>query len=368
MTILHVTKKYPNALGGDAVVVSHLEEQQKQQGHAVHILTSNCPDIIRHANVTTFGLRDTAAALDAITPRRLCSLLALFWKSFGFLRNVRPDIIHTHSIDMAFAVSFAARLFRIPIVHTFHIVTFHDAQQSRVRRSLELRLARAAGLRIVTAPNEYDVAALAAAGSWQAQLLSNGVDLHVWRPAMQHADPHPFTFVSVGRLEHQKGYEVLLQAVAQLAQITPQPFRVVICGDGSLKRQLVSDAAQKGIGQLVDFVGRKSVAETYAIVSRADAAVFASLFETTPLTLLEAWAVGLPVITTRVGIVREKTDAEAAYLVAVGDVDALTKAMLTCMQDEHGRQQIANRGKQEAAQYAWPVIAQKAEHIYRGTL
>src|SRR5687768_4261766 len=103
MKILHITKKYPHALGGDATVVSNLEKQQWAHGDKVAILTSNCKEIIRKRNVHLFGLRDTPAALDAITPRRLVSLAHLFFKSFSVIRKERPDVIHTHSIDMAFA-------------------------------------------------------------------------------------------------------------------------------------------------------------------------------------------------------------------------------------------------------------------------
>jgi hypothetical protein len=47
MKILHVCKKYLDALGGDAVVVSNLEREQKKTGHKVVILTSNCDDITK---------------------------------------------------------------------------------------------------------------------------------------------------------------------------------------------------------------------------------------------------------------------------------------------------------------------------------
>ena len=51
MRILHVTKKYPNALGGDSIGSMNLEKQQKKLGHEVFILTTNCDEIIDKPNV-----------------------------------------------------------------------------------------------------------------------------------------------------------------------------------------------------------------------------------------------------------------------------------------------------------------------------
>jgi len=134
MNILHVCKKYPLALGGDAVVVANLQKQQQAAAHQVAIVTSNCDEIQCGAHIYKLGLKDTPAGLDVITLRRMASLLVLLFKMFVILPKERPDVIHTHSIDMAFFASFAARLYGIPIVHTFHIVTFYDATQPALRR------------------------------------------------------------------------------------------------------------------------------------------------------------------------------------------------------------------------------------------
>ena len=109
MKILHITKKYPQALAGDAVAVSNLEKQQLQRRDKVAVLTSNCDEITADKLHYKFGLRDTPAALDAITLRRLLSLAALTYKAFRVIKKEKPDVVHTHSIDMALAASFAAQ-------------------------------------------------------------------------------------------------------------------------------------------------------------------------------------------------------------------------------------------------------------------
>ena len=371
MTIMHVTKKYPPALGGDAVVVQNLERQQRAAGHNVVIVTSNCKVVTRTKGVYKVGLQDTPEQLDTITLRRIVSLLMLAVKMFFIIRRERPQVIHTHSIDMAFFVSFAARWFKVPLVHTFHIVTFYDAAQSPLRRKTELWFAKKAGLSAATAPNSFDVRKLQHGGLHHATLLPNGVDPTFWQghtPRVRTAN-EPFTFVTVGRLEKQKGYEFLIKAAAELARTTAESFNVVIIGEGSLKAELGALVRELRLTHVVKLVGRKDADEIRELFARADAAVCTSLYETTPLTLLEAWAAGLPVITTPVGIVREVPPTfRSAYVVSPQNDLALASIMRQCMADEAMRTLIAQSGKSEVQQYTWPTVAQTAESVYRSAL
>ena len=68
MNILHVTKKYPNALGGDAVVVSNFVKFQRADGHQVTILTNNCDEIDDDVKTLKIGLKATSSDLDRSPP------------------------------------------------------------------------------------------------------------------------------------------------------------------------------------------------------------------------------------------------------------------------------------------------------------
>lgn len=365
MKILHVVKKYPNALGGDAVVVANLQKQQQRDGHTTVVVTSNCAEIQGQGRLYKVGLKDTPSRLDSITFKRLLSLLMLFSRMFIIVQRERPDVIHTHSIDMAFFASFAARLFGVPVVHTFHIVTFYDDNQSALRRKTEIWLAKMAKLRYVTAPNSYDVRQLQAAGLKRVLLLPNGVDTSfVVLPYNEPSDT--FTFLAVGRLEHQKGYESLVKAVFLLSGNLTQPFRVIIAGEGSQSTALRSLVHNLQIDDIVSFVGRKSPQEVRALLADADAVVLPSLYETTPIALLEAWSAAVPVIVTPVGIMRDAPQgAGVAYVVPPKDEKALMRAMYFYMTHAEERLAIATKGYQEAAKYSWPLVAKTAETIYR---
>jgi phosphatidyl-myo-inositol alpha-mannosyltransferase len=360
--ILHITKKYKNALGGDAVVVSNLEEQQLIHGHKVAVLTSNCVEIMHDDRHYKFGLLDTPSALDNISLRRLVSLGALFFKAFDVMRKERPDVVHTHSIDMAFAVSPAARLFNIPIVHTFHILAFPDPRQNIIRRKSELLLLKGAEPCIITAPNETDVNHLKQAGIKNVELMTNGVDLTFW---MQEKQPHKeFTFITAARLENQKGIEYLIRAAAELRQ-TVEHFKLIIVGEGSLQGQLEALAKELAVAELIDFAGSKTSEELRNLYALSDAAVIPSLWESGPLTALEAWAMGLPLIITKVGIfAAETSNQNYARLVDIGDSKALAEAMKELANDTNKRRAMIKAGNEAVQKHTWKSMANIADDLY----
>ena len=365
MKILHLVKKYPGALGGDAVVVANLQKQQERAGHKIVIVTSRCDEINDGENIHKFGLKDTPAALDIISLKRIASLIVLFFRSFFIIAHERPDVIHTHSVDMAFFMSFAARIFHIPIVHTFHIVTFYDLSQPLLRRKTEMLLAKGARPSVITAPNMHDVKKLQQAGLKKVVLLPNGVDLEMWK-VHGYTEKNPvFTFVTVGRLEPQKGYDYLIKAAALLKSYVDIPFRIIVVGEGSQEKALIALAKSLKVDEYFIFAGRKTPMQIKRLFSEAHASVFPSLYETTPITLLEAWAAGSPVVITKVGLMRDvPSNFSAAFVIPPMDEVTLASGLKECIENISRRRKAVRYGLKEAKKYAWPIIAERACTFY----
>lgn len=364
MKILHVAKKYPNALGGDAVVVSNLVKQQEARGHQAIILTSNCDEIQDSKAIYKFGLRETSAGLDNITVKRLLSLIILLFKAFKILRKERPDVIHSQSIDMAFFVSIAARFYKVPIVHTFQILTYYDENQSCFRRRTELFLTRGANAALLTAPNQYDVAKLSEVGFGRVAVLPNGIDLDFWHGAPGDEKPRAFTFVTIGRLERQKGIRYLIEAADILRETQEQEFRIKVVGTGELRAELGALVEELGLQDVVEFCGRKSREETRSIYETSHVVVIPSLYETTPLTLLEAWAMKVPVIMTPVGMLRGLESSSVAQVVKMADKSLLAEAMGGLMNDPYRRAELVRNGSREVSALDWTAVAQSLQRLY----
>jgi phosphatidyl-myo-inositol alpha-mannosyltransferase len=173
MRIVHVTKKYPRALGGDATVVERLRLEQIVAGHRAFVVTSRCSEIVDEPDVIQVGLIDTAERLDQVTPRRLLSLACLAVRAFRILGQVCPDVVHTHSLDMAAAVAPAARRYRVPIVHTCHDISAGNPHIASWKQSLERALFQVAKPAQVVAHSVADKERLGRAGV-QAVTIPHG--------------------------------------------------------------------------------------------------------------------------------------------------------------------------------------------------
>jgi glycosyltransferase involved in cell wall biosynthesis len=135
--------------------------------------------------------------------------------------------------------------------------------------------------------------------------------------------------ISVGRLEANKGFDVLLKALATISSDMPSGWQWFIVGDGSQHDALTSLSASLGLGERVRFAGTLSDAELHTIFADCDLFAHPTLYEGSSLVTLEAMAHGLPVVASAVGGIPDKVvEAENGYLVPPGDAAALGQRIL----------------------------------------
>ncbi|MDQ2805593.1 MAG: glycosyltransferase [Chloroflexota bacterium] len=204
-------------------------------------------------------------------------------------------------------------------------------------------------------------------------VVYNGVDTaqfagHAVTPAIRRTlglDPTALLIGSVGRLSADKGgQDVLIRAVAQLRQTQPQ-VGLVFIGDGPLRPSLTGLAAQLGQTAAVQFTGvRPDVAQ---LLGALDLFVLPSLHEALPIAVLEALAVGLPVVTTRVGGVPEVVqDGVTGVLVPPGDAAALAAALARLIADPAGAARLAAAGQARVrADFTLDAMIAQVDQLYR---
>ena len=139
--------------------------------------------------------------------------------------------------------------------------------------------------------------------------------------ALLELSPADIAVGIVARLTDQKAHEVLLRAVARLVPNHPD-LRLVVIGDGPRAGELRAEVDRLGIRQQVHFMGvRPDVAH---LLPGLDLACLSSVNEGAPMSVLEAMAAGLPVVTTDTGALRDMvTDGEDGFVVPIGDVRRL---------------------------------------------
>lgn len=158
--------------------------------------------------------------------------------------------------------------------------------------------------------------------------------------------------VCVGRLCEQKGQLLLVEAVGQLAT-EGLDFKLALVGDGPLRSQIEAVIAQLGIEDKIEITGWASNSEVQQYILASRAMVLPSFAEGLPVVIMEALALGRPVISTYVAGIPELVEpGVCGWLVAPGAVEALTTAMRTALESPVAvLEQMGKIGIQRVAQH-----------------
>jgi glycosyltransferase involved in cell wall biosynthesis len=160
-----------------------------------------------------------------------------------------------------------------------------------------------------------------------------------------------------GRLGPQKALGVALEAVAAVPDVT-----LIIAGDGPDRRALERRATELALEGRVRFLGSVSREQVLRLFRAADASVLSSAWENFPHTVVEALAVGCPVIATAVGGVPEVVrDGENGLLVPANDVPALAAAIRRFFDDGELRQRLAAAAPESVAGYTEQAVFTRIE-------
>ena len=168
-------------------------------------------------------------------------------------------------------------------------------------------------------------------------------------------DGHVLAFA--GRLGPQKALGVALEAVATALDVT-----LVVAGDGPDRPALERRAKEFGVEGRVRFVGSVSREHVLHLFRAADASILSSAWENFPHTVVEALAVGCPVIATEVGGIPEVVrDGENGLLVPPGDASALAAAIRRFFNDDELRSRLAEAAPGSVAGYTEEAVFTRIE-------
>lgn len=249
----------------------------------------------------------------------------------GLIRREKVALVHTHSSVDAWVGGCAARLTRIPVVRSRHV-------SIPIRRGLNPVYTRLAD-RIITSGDAIRRLVLAGGVRPEAVVaLPAGVDLQRFTPGVpsdavvaEFGRVHP-VIGSIAMFRGSKGHRHLLDAFGILRGDFPDA-RLLLVGDG-IRRQWVEDLVrERGLAPAVRFTGfRREVADLLRLMDCF--ALASTRTEGVPQSLLQAMAVGVPVVASAVGGIPEVvTDGESGLLVEPEDPVALAGAIARVLRD-----------------------------------
>jgi glycosyltransferase involved in cell wall biosynthesis len=171
-----------------------------------------------------------------------------------------------------------------------------------------------------------------------------------------------FAIGTVTRLMPSKGNQYLVEAAKGVFEAVPQA-RIYIVGEGELQPDLEAQARSLGVGDRLVFAGfRRDVAQVLAAL---DLLVFPSLWEGTPLTVLEALAMGKPIVATDAdGLQDVLTNGVDAMMVPRRDPTSLAQAMIGLAGNARERERLGGNARRTGAAYDIALFVRKMERLY----
>jgi glycosyltransferase involved in cell wall biosynthesis len=282
----------------------------------------------------------------------------------NLLREVRKyDVIHIFSASyLSFLIAptpaiFVSKLYGKKIVLNYHSGEAEDHLRRWRRSTLPiLNLCDA-----IVVPSEYLVRVFSSFGL-KASAIFNIIELDKF--AFRERNQLRPVFLSNRNLEPHYGVDCVLRAFARIQQQTPEASLTVV-GDGSQREALEKLTTELNL-QHTSFTGRVEHEQIYEHYTNADVFLNASRIDNQPLSILEAFACGLPVVTTNAGGIPDiVTDQKTGLVVAVDDCKTLAERATKLLCDRNMSITITKNAREECSKYTWEVVCEQWLRLYR---
>jgi len=385
--ILHFSN-YADRIGGAEVYAHGLVEALRARGHTV-ALFGGSPE----REVDSEELRVVKRPLyDA---GRLVKDAALLNALTEFIERFRPEVVHAHNL-FSIALEVVDHLGRcgVPLVQTVHDYQLlcpnswcvrgdgspcpggagaqcfqHDCQKNYpydswgvLLSSLRQRLA-SAGVRVAIAPSSHLAERLRHHGWRDVRHLPYFIDVTSSPSSGPRAD---YDLLYVGRLEREKGVDVLLEAMPAVLAAIPR-VHLTLVGGGSQEPALRRQAEQSRLGQAVRFLTRIPREELSVHYARAAACVLPSVWtENSPLVAYECLTAGLPMLGSRIGGIPELIEPDCGFTFEPRNPADLARVVIQFLRLPLAeRQHMSMTARRRAQAFDGPGHLGRVEGLYR---
>ena len=362
--------------GGGQIVTHKIAAKMAELGHTVHVIYTRTEDILPIPAV------NYSVTWAHHFKREYLNVFSVFFALIRLLRREKFDIIHSIEGEAVLLIPFLGR--RTVFLTTTHCPLFPDIAApfffyhpvrfvKHVRRyiryyliKLSMRFSKYAIA--VSDFSKNNVAHRLGISPDKIKVILNGVGVELLECGYDRRRHTQDTVIYFGRLDDQKGVDTLIEAVALIAK--KRPVKTIIVGTGWKERELKSLAGSLGLQDSIDFTGMVSHDKISEYIIKADLCVFPSRSDNCPLTILEAMAIGIPVISTPVGGIPELIrNGYSGVLVKQEDPQKLSEAMIDLLDHAQNRELLSNNAKKYVSDnLTWDKVALKYSEFYESLL
>jgi glycosyltransferase involved in cell wall biosynthesis len=296
------------------------------------------------------------------------------------LRRNQIEIMHAHGGVAGFWGRLSAALARTPVrfctLHGIHYLHYSNAVKRGLFITLERLLARMTDRIICVAESDRQTGLRKRLFSQdQCTVIRNGIDVPVaetpgkteqLRKALGIAVDAPI-IGTVGRLHRQKGQWILIQAAREIIRVIPNA-KVLLVGDGPLRKQLERQSNSLGLDRSILFLGARR--DAIDVIRVFDVFVLPSLWEGLPYSLLEALALERPVVASAVdGIPEVAVHGESGFLVSPGNPRELAQAVIQLLTNKAYAETLGRKGREVVLEgYCLDRMVRETSELYLSSL
>jgi len=280
------------------------------------------------------------------------------------LHKLKPDIIHVHELTFGWA-NLGFWKTRNLVVSTWGSDILVECQTTMNKFSKRFLMKQAS---VITATTQFLAKATTQYLSKERDIrvIPFGVDCSIFKPSTRKRANEAITLGFIKSLEPKYGPGYLIETMYKVAKIFPN-VSLLLVGDGELELKLKTRVSQLGLEEKVHFIGKVPHKEIPGILQQVDIFVMPSISESFGVAAIEAGAMGIPVVASRIGGIPEAVeDGITGILVSPRDPEGLSKAILTLILNAQLREKMGHAARDYVIrQFNWEKSVEEMERIYK---
>lgn len=356
---LKIAQVIPNLdLAGAEIMVENLVYEQIKLGHNVFIIS-----LYNLKTPITKRLEEQGVKIYYCDKKDGIDIGIIF-RIRKILKKENPDIIHTHLYSLKYALLAKMFLKRKKLIHTIHSTIKSDSGGMELYfNKFSYKILGVTPV-VLTKDIKKELISLykMKRKSKNIRVVENGIDLSkIEKKTSYNLSNNNFNIIHVGRFSTAKNHSALIDAFF-LVRKEYENAKLHLIGEGDLQIDIKSKVDKLDLNEDVNFIGKTN--EVYKFMIKSDLFILPSFWEGVPISLIEAMAVGLPIIASPFGgITSMLTDKKNALLV-IPEPRLIADAILKLIESKDLRKFIGINAFDTSKNYSSKEMAKKYLKIY----
>lgn len=380
MRILYFTQLFhPIVHGGGEYLFYSWAIELARKGHQVFVITQRfegTQDTETKNGVTIFRVgQDISNPFSISFWTSISFTISAIIKGLQIISKHKIDLLHSNTYVPVFAAQLCSKIKKIPHIATIHDVYYtqkdfwkqwssqKNISFSRLGKFIEKCVLKTnCVFHTVSEKSRQDIESTGISN--KIHVIPNGIDPTKYRTSLEKNQ-----LVFIGRLVFYKNIETILESFQIVIKKIPG-IKLVIVGDGPMKKQLQLTAESIGIADNIQFTGIVSDEQKIRILAESKILLNPSLVEGFGIVVLEAFASKKPVIVSNVRPLSDLvTDSKDGYVVDAKNPKEWADRIIDLLSDTKKAQEMGQAGYNKMLEnYTIPIVTEKLEHLYRNIL